>query len=395
MNWTTADGLKAQLRRRWERGELLRCLVDGQSLFPLRLTLKGPNTTELAECFDAVRTWIAALVAVPQIRIEWRDVNHRIVGQQRVPQSAWVDHPDDAFALIGKRQAAARFSELQTLTRSRQPGLLTWLAKHPLRAIELAEDWERLLAVVDWLVRHPRPGIYLRQADIPGIHSKYIEMHRGVLVEWFDLVLLPQNIESDRIGASQFASRYGFLDKPVRIRFRMLDPSVALLPGPRLPDIALDADSFASLAVPICRVFITENETNFLAFPLMRNSIVVFGAGYGWDALAKADWLKRCTIYYWGDIDTHGFAILDQLRARFDHVESFLMDRATLMTHKTLWGKEDDQVLHDLSRLTSAEQALFDELRDNRIRKGLRLEQERVGFRWVQDAVASMTRNAV
>ena len=32
-----------------------------------------------------------------------------------------------------------------------------------------------------------------------------------------------------------------------------------------------------------------------------------------------------------GDIDTHGFAILDTLRARFDHVESFLMDRDTLM----------------------------------------------------------------
>ena len=34
----------------------------------------------------------------------------------------------------------------------------------------------------------------------------------------------------------------------------------------------------------IRRVFITENEINFLAFPRMKEAIVIFGAGYGWDA---------------------------------------------------------------------------------------------------------------
>jgi hypothetical protein len=68
---------------------------------------------------------------------------------------------------------------------------------------------------------------------------------------------------------------------------------------------------------PSQRVFITENETNFLAFPEVADAIVVFGAGYGWEALARASWLHRCQLHYWGDIDTHGFAILDQLRGYF------------------------------------------------------------------------------
>jgi hypothetical protein len=387
VNWTTANDLKAQLRRLWERGELLREFVSGETIFPLRLTLKRPGSSELAERFEAVRAWIAELVALPQIRIQWREVNHRVLGSQRVPQSVWVDNPDNALALIGKRGEAARFNELLALTRSKQPGLLAWLGKRPLHAIELAADWERLLAVVDWLVRHPRPGVYLRQVDIPGIHTKFIEAHRGVLAEWLDLALPPEAIEAGRTGAGQFAARYGFLDKPARIRFRVLDARIALLPGPPLPDVTVDADSFTGLAAPIRRVFITENETNFLAFPSAAESIAVFGAGYGWDALAKADWLTRCAIHYWGDIDTHGFAILDQLRSRFDQVESFLMDRPTLMAHESLWGEEADQVVHDLPRLTDAERALFDDLRDNRIRRRLRLEQERVGFRWVQAAL--------
>jgi len=58
------------------------------------------------------------------------------------------------------------------------------------------------------------------------------------------------------------------------------------------------------------------------------------------------------------------------------------------MTHKTLWGREASQVLHDLPRLTTVERALYDDLRDNRIRSNLRLEQERVGFQWVTDGLA-------
>lgn len=394
MSWTTAVELKAQLCRLWERGELLRSMADGETNFPLRLALKGPNSAELAERFDSVRGWIAALAALSQVRIEWREVNHRILGSQRVPQSVWVDTLDDALAMIGKRAAAARFNELLTLTGSRHPTLLAWLGKRPLLAIELAEDWERLLAVVDWLQQHPRPGSFLRQVDIPGVHSKFIEAHRGVLAELLDLALPPQAIEANQTGTSQFAARYGFLDKPVRIRFRVLDGRLPFLPGSNLPDITLDADSFARLAAPIRRVFITENEINFLAFPPAAAAIVVFGSGYGWDALGRAEWLRHCVIHYWGDIDTHGFAILDRLRNRFEHAASFLMDRATLMAHQALWGEEGDQVAHDLPRLTAEERLLFDDLRDNRIRKNLRLEQERVGFRWVEAALRGVLAEA-
>ena len=107
--------------------------------------------------------------------------------------------------------------------------------------------------------------------------------------------------------------------------------------------------------------------------------------GYGWDALARSHWLNNCAIHYWGDIDTHGFGILDQLRGHFDHVDSFLMDRATLDAHAALWGCEDKPLRIDLHRLTSAEQSLYDDLRDAHIRPGLRLEQEHIGFQWLND----------
>jgi hypothetical protein len=375
--------VKAQLARLWERGELLRDEVTGQSRFPLRLALKAPNSADITERFDEVRAWAAELAALDSVRVEWRELRHRVQGAQRLPSCVWVESLESALTWLGKGREWDRFTDQVAATRRALPALLPWLEKRPLQALDLSEQWPRLLAVVAWIVEHPRPGIYLRQVDLPGVHSKFIEAHRGVLAELLDLALPAGAVDFTQSGAGHFAARYGFLQKPARVRFRVLDPSVRIVPGAGLPDVTLDADSFSRLNLDVRRVWITENETNFLAFPPVRNALVIFGAGYGWDALARSDWLRNSPIHYWGDIDTHGFGILDQLRVHFERVASFLMDRATLDAHAPAWGKEEHSLRTDLPRLTFEERALYDDLRHNRIRPRLRLEQEHIGFGWL------------
>lgn len=389
MSWTRPPDLRAQVQKLWDRGELLATLVTGEPLFPKRLTLKAPTSAEIADRFDEVRAWIGELRELPNCRVEMREFRHRLFGVNAIPQAVWIDTVEDALALIGKSRAAVRFAALIETTRKHEPKLLPWLAKRPLRALELAGEWRRLLEIVAWIEKHPVPGVYLRQVDIPGVHSKFIEAHRGVLTELLDIVLPPEAIDATASGTSRFARRYGFREKPVRIRFRVLDPQGAILPCGLGGDITLDAESFARLDPVVSRVFITENEINFLAFPPVRESLVIFGAGYGFEMLSEAEWLKRCRIHYWGDIDTHGFAILDQLRSRFAHVESFMMDRGTLLAFQSLWGEEERPTLRDLPRLTPEERALYDDLRDNRLGKNLRLEQEKVGFGWLESALSS------
>lgn len=383
MTWTGPKELKAQLARLWERGELLRDAVTGNVRFPLRMSLKSPNSADITDRFNEVRDWAAGLASTNSVRVEWQELRHRVQGAQKLPACVWVETLEDALTWLGKRKDWDRFSTQVFATRQTHPALLPWLEKRPLQALELSVEWPRLLAVVTWLVEHPRPVIYLRQVDLPGVHSKFIETHRGVLAELLDLALPVDAVDIGKTGISQFPARYGFLEKPARIRFRVLDPAIRVVPGSASPDVTLDADSFSRLDIDVQRVFITENETNFLAFPSVRNALVIFGAGYGWDALARSHWLKSCSIHYWGDIDTHGFGILDQLRGHFDHVVSFLMDRATLDAHAPIWGSEDKPLRVDLHRLTHEESALYDDLRDNRIRAGLRLEQEHIGFHWL------------
>ncbi len=381
MSWTSPADLRRQVQKLWDRGALAAAMVGGASPFPRRLVLKGPTSAELAERFDEVRGWIARLEGEARhYRVVRRSVNHRILGANEVPAEVWIDSLDEALGLIGRRRDAERICALAALTRERRPELVPWLEKRPLRALELAEDWPRLLEIVAWLRRHPRPGVYLRQVDIPGVHSKFIEGHRPVLAELFDLALPPAAIDATASGAGGFCRRYGFRDKPVRLRFRILDPKLAPFATGTDQDLAVPHDTFARLNLPVKRVFITENEINFLAFPPVPESLVVFGAGYGFDTLAEAAWLRERDIHYWGDIDTHGFAILDQLRACFPAARSFLMDRDTLLAHREQWGAEAQPERRDLHRLRGEERALYDDLRRNRWGDRVRLEQERIGF---------------
>ena len=394
-DWTTPADLRGQVRRLWDRGIILASLTTGETPFPRRLKLKRPGAKELRDRFDEARGWVAALRSMPHVRLTMREVRHRVSGTNSLPHEAWVDSFEDAAALIHKRPELDEFRRLVDGTRARHPVLLAWVARRPLRALQLAGEWHRLLDVVGWIEDHPRPGVYLRQMDVPGVHSKFVEGHRGVLGELLDLALPPESIDGGAPrGAAGFSRRYGFRERPERIRFRVLDPALSPLPagpeGAGGQDITLDAASFAELRSGVSRVFITENEINFLAFPRVKEAMVVFGSGYGFERLGRARWLREIRLHYWGDIDTHGFAILDALRARFGHVESFLMDRSTLLAFEPLWGTEDSPIDRDLPRLTAEERALYDDLRDNRIGPHVRLEQERIGFGWVSDALARL-----
>lgn len=392
MAWTDPTELRAQVRKLWDKGALLSPLVQPLPSpgWPLRLKLSTPSSSDLGQRFAEVRQWATALRQdAVHYRIEEREVRHREVGQQSLPAAVWLDTLDAAIAWIGKTRDAQQFARLVAATGAAQPALLPWLARRPLHALALAAVWPQLLAVVAWLQAHPRPGIYLRQVDIAGVDSKFIESHRSVLAEWLDMALPADAIDARASGTSQFARRYGFRDKPLRVRLRWLDtaPAGAALVG---SDISITHSAFAALAPAVRRVFITENEVNFLAFPAVPDSLVVFGAGYGFAALAGADWLQRCAVHYWGDIDTHGFAILDQLRTSLPHAQSLLMDETTLLAHRAHWGQEPTPVLHDLPRLTATEAALFDSLRQHQWQAQLRLEQERIGFGWVQQALNTL-----
>jgi hypothetical protein len=386
--WSSRATVRAQLQRLWDDGSILAARVRGEMLFPLELRLRQPSVTQLGEQFEAVRDWIRELEAgADGYQILWREINHRQLGRNRVPDKALIASEGDALRLLGRQGDVRRFDQLAAATLAGFPQLHAWLARRALVVLEQAGAWERILAILQWFVLHPSPHMYLRQLDIPGVDSKFIEARKGFLTELLDLVIDPAAIEQSAAGARQFEARYGLLSKPALVRFRILDPA-CWIGG--LSDLSVPVAQFATLTTKVEHVFITENEINGLAFPPAPASMVIFGGGYGIDRLADISWLRERRIDYWGDIDTHGFAILDRLRAHLPHTRSLLMDAATLHAHRALWGQEDKdkRYIGQPARLDRDEQALYAALRDDVFGERVRMEQERLGFGWVSAAIA-------
>lgn len=384
--WTTPEELRRQLLKSWDRGRLL----TDPTQFPLRKPLRGPTAGDLGAHFEEVRNWVQSWAQQEGQRglaLEWRDINSRDIGRNRLPAAALFDHRDLALDYIGKRQHGRTFDRLRAQILGNFPELGDWIEQRSLQVLELEAQWPRLLGVVDWLRDHPRPGVYIRQLELPGVDTKFVEGQKKVLMELLDRVLAPGQVNQDARGIAGFESRYGFRSKPAQIRFRLLDSALYLQ---SLDDLQIPAADFARLALPVERVFITENDINGLAFPGFSRAMVIFGLGYGLDSLKGVRWLQELPIHYWGDIDTHGFAMLDQVRSYFPQTQSLLMDRATLLAHEILWGCEARPTRTVLPHLNIEESALYEDLRLDRIAPSLRLEQERIGYDYVQATLRAL-----
>jgi len=394
--WSDKKSLLTQLQKLWGNGLLLKEVVSRSELFPKRLRFKTPNSQSLSHDFDAVRCWVSEMQKLKGFRIVYKTVRHQVIGENQLPTEVWIDTLETAVALLNKQTQITTFSKLLIQTKSHTPELIFWITDYPLKALVLASVWTKLLDFIRWRQQHPAPDIYLRQVSLAGIDSKFIEQHRATLIQLLDLALTEEQINNNKTGIKQFEARYGFRSKPEKIRFRLLDNKLSLLPGTNTDnDFSITANDFQQLQKNtnfishLKRIFITENEINFLSFPAQQSSLVIFGSGYGFEALAKAQWLSQLKVYYWGDIDTHGFAILDQLRSKFPHVQSLLMDETTLLKHREFWGHETKPENRKLQRLTASEQKLYQALLDNHYAEQLRLEQERVDYKYLLNVLAN------
>ena len=121
-----------------------------------------------------------------------------------------------------------------------------------------------------------------------------------------------------------------------------------------------------------------------LTFPLIKDSIVVWGHGFGVEVMRSVEWLQTKNIYYWGDLDAQGFQILSEIRTHFNQVKSFLMDRDTFEKFYEGDKGTETNVEKELC-LAKEEMKMFRYLKEN----NSRLEQEKIPFEYVLRKIPS------
>jgi hypothetical protein len=371
------------VRKKW--AALLTAFASGQECPPLNFPLRGPGPAEIGERLGEAQKWAGEweqAAARGPLRVEYKKVGGRHIGVNLIPGRAWVDGYEQAWALLGAAGEIRRLTELGEQTTAACPRLVPWLASHPVRALGLAADWPKLLATVAWIDQRQTPGMYLRQMDVPGVDTKFIERHKGVLTD-----LLDQQLDAARIDPDtrDFEGRFRFRRKPAYVRFRCERRSES-----GFTELSVRADELSAPPPGTTRAYIVENEITYLAFPLAPGAIVILGGGYAVPVLESVAWLPALDVVYWGDIDTHGFAILNRLRHHVPQARSILMDRATLLAHRDQWVREPVPVSATLGQLNHEEQSLYRALVTAEFGPGIRLEQERVSFAGIRSALAEL-----
>lgn len=368
-----------RIDRHWAESILSEAEGHDDTRWPWTVALTRLTSQALHERWSDVWRWIIEWTT-------WADTNHcpltlttrRIAGANRdIPTRVSIPHIDIA-ASIARGDWTPRLTEARRRAHilvSRFPATIT--AGRLRRANLLSPvDFELAIAAADWFRNNDASGLTARQVPIAGLHAKWLDGQRALV--------------TGLAGRDDL----GLVTRPSRIHFSYRDPEW-LRAGHRCRDsIALDEPHQQPGYTPDI-VLIAENKDSALFFPELARTITIEGDGNAVTRLAHVPWIKACpNVVYWGDIDAHGFHILDRLRASGINAQTMLMDRITLERFAMFASSTyaDGSPLPQTfppptPHLSPLERALLEQITDPDTDGPRRLEQERIPLQMAHDAL--------
>ncbi len=409
-------------------------------LLPLGQPTEADAATEPEAVRAWVQAWLAW---PGPGTLQWVTRQWSRLGRQRLPQTLVLDGPEALADVAGQgarwRRAAARHATLQQAWPALQ-GAATGQRLFDALADFHDSDMARLAALLRWLAAHPRSGLYLRQLPVPGLDTKWVEQRKALIL---DLLCLPGRLPGglaegptdgvtdgppdgprdgpehgptdgptdgpkDRphdglgngpesglaggpaartdavmpaagaLSGRDLHSWLGLLRPPARLRLRILCPLLQRQLG-GLSDVEAPLHDLGRWPLAPQQVLVVENLESGLALPPLAGTVAVLKLGHAVGQLRQLPWLAQARVLYWGDIDTHGFAMLHKARQAWLQTTSLLMDAATLLAHRDLCVDEPQPYSGPpLDMLRNSEREVFDGLAQGRWGVRLRLEQERL-----------------
>lgn len=355
--------------------EYLRNVAAGTDFQPIEILCdkKASNTmAEFHKELEDIRS-LSKEVKGYGYTIVWKTIKTKLLGTQDLPSRITFETADDYERFLQKKKEVADFRRDAARISEKFPKLQHWIEKYPQKVIENSEDWADIGKVLDYFLKNPQPQLYIRELPIE-VHTKFIEQHKIVIGELLNVVIEDYVNTNEKDFEKRYNLRY---DEPL-VRIRLLDRTLATKFFNGMDDITIPVSQFLKLHIPITKAFVVENKVNFLTFPLIPNSIVIWGKGYGIASIKDSELLKSIDLIYWGDLDAQGFEILSQFRSYFAHVKSLLMDKATFDNYFEKEYGTPSKISVKLN-LTTEEEELYQYIKVN----NYRLEQEKIPQRYV------------
>lgn len=423
----------AAKRLRTRAGEWAgRLVAEGTVTDGFSLGLKPPTEAQALADRAAAQEWVRSWRDADGVRgcaVDWERRAWPRIGAQTVPvrvraadPGALADFADGQDGAAWRTLAARAVAVRERFTAGGRGGgdagssgdrglgddLAVVVRKHR-AAITALDDaaFGQVLGAAEWLAEHRLERMRPRQLPLRGVDSKWFARHRTLVSDLYAVLTGGRSLD--------------ILDPEDRVRIRILGADCvgeAERPGVRPPgergvdasgsiggrdgsgspggsavlagltDLAAPVEQIAALPLRPRIVIVSENLESMLALPPWDGVVATHGSGYAVSVIEHIDWLRDAPVLYWGDLDSHGFAILHRLRTHLPEVTSVLMDEETLVAHRDLWVTEEKPRRGEFDTLTGHEKRALARVRDE---GDVRLEQERIPW----DVALTALRDAV
>ncbi|WP_319560756.1 Wadjet anti-phage system protein JetD domain-containing protein [Marispirochaeta sp.] len=317
--------------------EFLKTLVTGKSVFPYRprINLK----IDFSQYNKAVRQ-IRSLEAQAKAQkgfgyiIEFETIRTRKFGTQTRPKTIYFETQKDFFRFIRKETETAAFIEAIELTRKTFSLPDRWICENISIILRYLEKWPDIISTAHQLAElHTNTDLSgLNRRSLPvSLDSKFIERNKTPIQK----ILEETGKESLDLDSPIYSSDFLVWMRFYESAYSFYNADMGIFP----------VEEISTMELPVDRILIIENKACFIRpLPLLVTSklkkesqeetLLIWGQGNACQRLKEVPWLMSKSLYYWGDMDLHGLAILGRFRRIFPHTLSIGMDFKTYSQHK-------------------------------------------------------------
>lgn len=385
----TLKDIQSTLKSRFRRSkfEWLEQYVDEQAFAPLDYKLGVPTQRDASFDIGELESWIHEWKAlnIEGVEVIWRTVHWSWLGGERlVPDRLSIKSIEAFLNLMDPTQETLQLWQRAQVRVARMKSLDLTNAARSMAGLGMSllddddDEFERVIVVGRWLLAHYPANCFVREIPVEGVDTKWLERHRRVVT------VIVTSESKHFFTAPNLFEAWGFKKVPSTVRVRHAHCFISEIPAEDL--VQLPASILVKRKPKA--VVIVENLQTGLSIDVPEDIPIFMGLGFGLEALKDVHWLKNVPIFYFGDLDVHGLAILSALREQFKQAKSFLMDSETFEKWERFAIEDPTKnIPFVLPNLGDNERDLFERLVTNR----LRLEQERIPLRVINQAIQSLT----
>jgi hypothetical protein len=364
--------------------DYLKSIIKNETIFPFELRGGKEKPLSLPIFNEVIQSFLANEKTNSKCgwTIEWKEWKDKKFGDQARPSKVTIETEADFLHLLQKEKEVLKFKQLLQQLIDWSPAIQNWLVENHIKILSEENSWKGICDVVNYLLQNDVSDYYLRSLPVP-VHTKFIGQHEATILSMLKY-LSPERFS---LEVKSLEEALALKSKQFLFTVKWLDDALAKSYNIDLEIMGITLSGLQQLDNNVKEIWLVENETNLYLVPKRKNALAICSRGFAVNLLKDIPLFEKVKLFYWGDLDMHGFTILHQCRAIYHHVTSVMMDVETITFHRSEYQLIDTKIISsNLPLLHPNEMKAFEILYPHG-----RIEQEKLNQQYIHHYIQNLT----